>query len=225
MGGLPMSVIKNRTGRPRTLDRDHLLNIAESHFAKQGFEGTSTRKLCKAAGCNLAMISYYFGGKEGLYQEVIKRHIKKVLHSPKETAEPSRDFAHKFSKPEENEMFEILTRVAESAATNRKFHAIMVRELMTGSKRAIKALQASNFGVFGLLQKKLEGLKAEQKLSSALNIRLAVVSLITPIFFSLISTGIVKNIFGFKEVDARYLSNLAEQLTRTFFQAWSTESS
>jgi AcrR family transcriptional regulator len=41
-------------------------------FAKKGFNGVSIRELAKASGSNSASISYYFGGKAGLYEAVLK---------------------------------------------------------------------------------------------------------------------------------------------------------
>jgi len=40
-------------------------------FAAKGLHGVSVRELAAAAGVNLSMISYYFGGKDGLYAAVL----------------------------------------------------------------------------------------------------------------------------------------------------------
>lgn len=55
--------------------RDRLLDVAEELFAERGFEGTSVRELAGAAGCNIASVNYYYGGKEKLYEEVWRRHM------------------------------------------------------------------------------------------------------------------------------------------------------
>jgi AcrR family transcriptional regulator len=55
--------------------RDRLLDAAEGLFSERGFDGTSVRELAVAAGCNLASVNYYFGGKEKLYEEVWRRHM------------------------------------------------------------------------------------------------------------------------------------------------------
>ena len=51
--------------------RATLLAVATPLFAERGFHGVSVRELAKAAGMNLSMISYYFGGKELLYAAVL----------------------------------------------------------------------------------------------------------------------------------------------------------
>lgn len=48
-----------------------LIAVATQLFAAKGFNGVSVRELAAAAGVNLSMISYYFGGKEGLYAAVL----------------------------------------------------------------------------------------------------------------------------------------------------------
>src|SRR4051812_37545337 len=51
--------------------RERLLTVATKLFAENGLDGTSTRDIAKAADLNISLISYYFGGKEGLYKTVI----------------------------------------------------------------------------------------------------------------------------------------------------------
>ena len=55
--------------------RERLLEVAEEFFCERGFDGTSVRDLAGAAGCNIASVNYYFGGKEKLYEEVWRRHL------------------------------------------------------------------------------------------------------------------------------------------------------
>jgi len=58
--------------------RDRLLDSAEQLFAERGFDGTSVRHLAAAAGCNIASVNYYYGGKENLYVEIWRRHLFQV---------------------------------------------------------------------------------------------------------------------------------------------------
>lgn len=67
--------------------RDRLLDSAERLFPERGFDGTSIRDLAAAAGCNIASVNYYFGGKEKLYIEIWRSH----LHVLRETRVASID--------------------------------------------------------------------------------------------------------------------------------------
>lgn len=52
--------------------KEQILEAAEELFARKGFEGTSVRELAKKAGINIAMISYYFGSKEKLFESLVE---------------------------------------------------------------------------------------------------------------------------------------------------------
>jgi AcrR family transcriptional regulator len=52
-----------------------ILDAAEVLFSENGFTGTSARDITSSAGCNVASINYYFGGKDNLYKEVCKRRL------------------------------------------------------------------------------------------------------------------------------------------------------
>ncbi len=55
--------------------KERLLEVATELFAARGFAGVSVRDLAGGAGINVATVSYYFGGKEGLYREVVRREV------------------------------------------------------------------------------------------------------------------------------------------------------
>lgn len=52
--------------------RTRLIEAAGPIFAEKGFQGTSVRDICDAAGANLAAVNYYFGNKEAFYCEVFR---------------------------------------------------------------------------------------------------------------------------------------------------------
>jgi AcrR family transcriptional regulator len=50
-----------------------ILDAAEREFAASGFHGATTRAIAEGAQANPALIQYYFGSKENLYQAVFAR--------------------------------------------------------------------------------------------------------------------------------------------------------
>ncbi|UVF21186.1 CerR family C-terminal domain-containing protein [Microvirga terrae] len=52
--------------------REALIEAAAIVFAEKGYEGGSVRDITRKAGANQAAITYHFGGKEGLYREVLR---------------------------------------------------------------------------------------------------------------------------------------------------------
>lgn len=53
--------------------RQRLLDAAAEEFGAKGFEGARVRDIAARAGLNMQLISYYFGGKAGLYAELQRR--------------------------------------------------------------------------------------------------------------------------------------------------------
>lgn len=84
-------------GRRTVIDYDspmvrRILDAAEQVFARMSFPGTAMEDIAALAGCNKATIYYHIGGKEKLYQEILKRHfgqfaerLESALH---DTADP-----------------------------------------------------------------------------------------------------------------------------------------
>jgi TetR/AcrR family transcriptional regulator, regulator of cefoperazone and chloramphenicol sensitivity len=58
--------------------RQRLLDESLRLFAQKGFAATSTREICGAAGLNVAAINYHFGGKDGLYREVLAMPVREM---------------------------------------------------------------------------------------------------------------------------------------------------
>lgn len=60
--------------------RASILKAAERLFARQGFKSTTLRDISSKSGSNGALVSYYFGGKEGLRDAVIENKIQSLSH-------------------------------------------------------------------------------------------------------------------------------------------------
>ncbi len=63
-------------GRPRETDADTsaaIARVALRLFAAHGFEATSLREIANAAGVDVALISYRFGGKAGLWKSIVSQ--------------------------------------------------------------------------------------------------------------------------------------------------------
>ena len=52
--------------------RGRLISAAADLFSQRGLQGTSVRDIARTAGVNPALVSHYFGGKEGLYQAAVE---------------------------------------------------------------------------------------------------------------------------------------------------------
>jgi AcrR family transcriptional regulator len=56
-----------------------ILAAAEELFAASGYEGTSVRQIAQKAGVPVALISYHFGSKLGVYRRVFESHTPTIV--------------------------------------------------------------------------------------------------------------------------------------------------
>ncbi|GAA2329385.1 TetR/AcrR family transcriptional regulator [Streptomyces cuspidosporus] len=54
-----------------------LLDAAMDEFAEKGYAGARVQDIADRAGLNKQLISYYFGGKEGLYRELHRQWLRR----------------------------------------------------------------------------------------------------------------------------------------------------
>ncbi len=102
--------------RDHTRTRQRILDAALAEFADKGYAGARVREIAQRAGVNTQLISYYFGGKEGLYNELMATwHRQEALmaHEDASFADGIAGYLHAFAaRPELLRMFawEGLTR-------------------------------------------------------------------------------------------------------------------
>ena len=56
--------------------KQRILDAALGEFADKGYAGARVRAIADRAGVNSQLISYYFGGKQALYGELIRRWLE-----------------------------------------------------------------------------------------------------------------------------------------------------
>lgn len=101
--------------------KETILSTAMKLFGEKGFEGTSVRDIAKAADVNLAMISYYFGSKEKLFEHVVEYKSASIRVVFAELA--------KSSIPQIEKVDKIIDSYVERMFTNPQFHHLLHREL------------------------------------------------------------------------------------------------
>ena len=106
--------------------REKIMREARSLFAERGLEGVSVREIATAAGVNIAMVSYYFGGKEGLYFECISEFAKNKEAAVKNSLKPMKnaeDFKRNLKALVQDKM--------NSFTEDLEAHKIIMRELQS----------------------------------------------------------------------------------------------
>jgi AcrR family transcriptional regulator len=107
-----------------------LLDTAESLFSQKGFDGTSVRDIAEAAGINTAMISYYFGSKEKLMEEIFER---KSLNIKEKVADLLKDT----SLDPLEKMYSLVDMYIEGILSRKTFHRILLCEQIINQNPSI----------------------------------------------------------------------------------------
>jgi AcrR family transcriptional regulator len=111
--------------------KEHIINTAIELFAIKGFEGTSIREIAATANVNLAMINYYFGSKEKLFESIIEY---KATHSRGVMEEITLDA----SLTQMQKIERILEGYVERLFLNRHFHRVIYQEMVMNFRSALQ---------------------------------------------------------------------------------------
>lgn len=103
--------------------RQHLIQVAELLFAQHGYEAVSIRQLAKEAGVNLAMISYYFGSKEGLFAAILEHKIPRTREKLEEIMLQTTDPWERIART--------VDVYVDSMFSNHSFSRVITREMST----------------------------------------------------------------------------------------------
>lgn len=127
--------------------RARILRVARDEFAALGREGASVHVIGERAGVTAAMINYYFGGKDGLYDEVVGQAQGRLLERLRQALTGSDEA-------------ELARRVAgayfDFLAEDRTLQRLLLREVQGGGDHPrklaarfvapLRALLAEHFG-------------------------------------------------------------------------------
>ena len=112
--------------------KEAILTVAEKLFSEQDFDAVSVRDLAKEANVNIAMISYYFGSKEKLFEVLITRRLEESQGNIKDIV--SRD------KPILEKMYDIIDYHIDKFINNMAFQKMINREMSLDSRPHVREL-------------------------------------------------------------------------------------
>ncbi len=103
--------------------RTHIIETAMDLFAGKGYEGTSIRDIAEKASVNLAMVNYYFGSKEKLFEKIVEYK-----------SSVTRGLLDEILKNEQlssiEKIYAIIDSYVEKLFTHRSFHRLIYQELI-----------------------------------------------------------------------------------------------
>lgn len=114
-----------RKGKNSEDTRKRILNAALKAFAEDGFEGARVDRIAEIAGVNKAMLYYYVGGKEALYEAVLMDNFERFSEELER--------ASKSGKGPEDRMQKVLDALIRTLNEIPEHRRIMARELSAGA--------------------------------------------------------------------------------------------
>lgn len=111
---------------PNDTNRLRILQAARKLFASQGFEGTTVRQICVEASVNVAMVSYYFGGKDKMFEAIFEEWF------PHFTSE---EYQEQIKDPHQG-LCRMVREIASFTIAQRELSQIVEQEIFMDSARS-----------------------------------------------------------------------------------------
>jgi AcrR family transcriptional regulator len=194
-------------GRPRTEHsedvREKLLLTARDLFIRYGYRAVSSRQIATAAGANVAMIRYYFGGKPGLYRE--------ILHSLTQPIRAGIDaMTHGFVTVE---LGSLLAMAMRMWAANPWLPGLIIREVLT-PEAPLRSTFIKEFPerLAPLVEKIVRQEIERGHLREGLDPKLVVLSMISLGLFPFLALPVTSKVFGVRQ-DEEFLQRFIQHTT------------
>lgn len=110
------------------MSKEKILIAAEKLFVEKGFDGASVRDLSKEAGVNLAMVNYYFGGKEKLLEALVEKKVN-------DTRSRLEEFNTRQELTSVERLDQIIEYYVDLITNNSRFYQMIHRELGLESRK------------------------------------------------------------------------------------------
>jgi AcrR family transcriptional regulator len=181
--------------------RARLLHAARDLFLRYGYRAVSSRQIGAAAGVNFAMIRYYFGGKPGLYREILQGLLPAELRG---FEAPSGDGAGA-------RLEDILANVVRVWAANPWIAGFVLREvLIPGGPMRAMFLREFPERLAPQVERAVQAEIRRGALRADLDPKLLVLSMASLAIFPFLSFALSSRVFGVRhdeEFVARFLAH------------------
>jgi len=201
---------KASVGRPSNSDdqkspvRDRLLLAAKKCFLEENYEKVSTRKIASEADTSIAMIRYYFGSKEGLYQELIRSQFIPIA-ARVQALQDSEDVTSLES------FFKVYY---ETMLPDHQFPILMMRTLAMGQGPSRKFILENVVGPLrNSFRKVISRLQEKGKISKEFNVEMIGISMFSMAVMPMLAKSALEYQMG-GTLDLEFYMKLAEHNAR-----------
>lgn len=203
---------KRNPGRPSENEaiKERMLEIAMNEFAAHGFRGVSVTTIAREAGVTSAMIHYYFGNKQGLYEAVLAHALGPLLAQLNATiAEP----------PGKQDMLpHFLRSYMRLLAENPQVPSLIVRDVLTpdGEMRDLFLQDFAGRGGRGLRELVIRA-QTLGTLKPELDPDLTALSLLSMAVFPFVGRPVAGQVLSYS-LDPKAIDSLAAHTLTLFYQ-------
>jgi AcrR family transcriptional regulator len=174
-----------------------LLKAALECFLADEYHKVTTRLIAERAGANISMIRYYFGNKEGLYEEMIRDTLKPIL-----------DMLDSQAMTDVSGFAEYLRFYYDTMRKHPEFPKLMLKVLALnqgpGRRFILQMLERGRSGG----TRKLDELKAAGKVDKAINPDVARMAFVSLSMMPMLLKDIFEEQMG-GQMDEAFLNELA----------------
>jgi len=196
-------------GRPRAGTagnvRERVLQAARELFLRYGYRAVSSRQIGAAAGVNFAMIRYYFGGKPGLYREILQGLMPAQLAGLESWAQGGG-----------GQLEDILANIARVWAANPWIAGFVLREvLLPGGPMRAMFLREFPERLAPQVEHAVKEQMRRGTLRGDLDPKLLVLSVVSLAIFPFLSFALTNRVFGVRhdeEFVLRFIAHTQELL-------------
>lgn len=173
--------------------RTHIIEIALGLFAVKGYEGTSIRDIAEKASVNLAMVNYYFGSKEKLFENIVQ-YKSSLTRGLLDEISQNTQLSHI------KKIDAVIDSFIERLFVHRSFHRLIYQELILNQREELQTLIADNLTPNSLIIKSIieSGIKKNE--FKKVDVELTIASLIGTINQVLLSKTLCNKLLN-KEQD------------------------
>jgi AcrR family transcriptional regulator len=181
--------------------RERLLHAARELFLRYGYRAVSSRQIGAAAGVNFAMIRYYFGGKPGLYREILQALVPAQLRALEAAS----------AEAGEAPLEDILANLVRVWAANPWIAGFVLREvLLPGGPMRAMFLREFPERLAPQVERAVQEQIRRGALRADLDPKLLVLSMVSLAIFPFLSFPLSSRVFGVRhdeEFVARFLAH------------------
>jgi AcrR family transcriptional regulator len=202
-----MSQVKGKAVSAPEETRERLISAAVKLFAEKGFDGTSVKELADAAGANVSLVSYHFGGKEGLYRHCLEQFGRERLEVARRLLQPVQSL-EEFKIRLEMFVTEIFAcHVADSSRAR-----IIHRECDMDTPIALEVFRETFLKVFETLKEFIAAAQEKNIIRSDLESHLTTASIFGCIVNFMRSDRLTQKFYGHSIQDSEYRKKVIHHL-------------